>query len=91
MSKRKGIHDVVKSGSDVKKITEAIAMGISTLDVEDALRALGLKVRVDTIDWNTFGTISIEGGENESGCIITLRLAKIEVGYDSLTVGEPTS
>lgn len=89
MSKRKRIHDVVQTGEDVKKITGAIASGISTLDIEDALRDLGLKVRVDTVDWNTFGTITIEGGENESGVILTLRLVKVEVGWDTLNIGDP--
>lgn len=91
MTKSKSIHDVVQHGEDVKKITAAIARGINSTDIEDELRDLGLKVRLDTVDWNTFGTISIEGGENETGCILTLRLVKVEVGYDVLNVGEPVS
>lgn len=89
MTKSKSIHDVVKQGEDVKKITAAIGRGINSTDIEEELRDLGLKVRLDTVDWNTFGTISIEGGENETGCILTLRLVKVEVGYDVLNVGEP--
>jgi len=86
MSKRKSIHDVVATSDDLKKITAAIARGIDPTDIEEELRGLGLKVRLDTVDWNTFGTISIEGGENETGCIITLQLSRIEVGFDSMNV-----
>lgn len=86
MSTRKSIHDVVATSDDLKKITAAIAQGIDATDIEEELRGLGLKVRLDTVDWNTFGTISIEGGENETGCIITLQLSRIEVGFDSMSV-----
>lgn len=90
MSKRRGIHDVVRNGSDVQKIMEAIADGIDVTDIEESLRALGLKIRLDTVDFGgEFGTISIEGGENETGCILTLRLTKVEVGWDKLTIGDP--
>lgn len=81
------LHDVTPKSDDVRKLMEAIARGIDPTDIQEALNDLGLHVQLDTVDWgNTFGTISIEGGENETGCIITLQLARIEVGFDSITV-----
>lgn len=87
MSKR--INEVVTHGDDVKKITRAIACAIDTRKVEDELRDLGLDVEVNEVSWGGgFATITIEGGENETGIILTLKLVKIEAGFDTLTIGK---
>lgn len=85
MSKR--INEVVAKPADLRNIMEAIAAGFDTSRVQDELEDLGLDVELDTIDWvNQFGTITLEGGENETGCILTLKLVKIETGFDTLNV-----
>lgn len=90
MSKR--LEQVVKKSDDLKKIMRAIGGAIDPRDVEEGLQALGFDVEVDTIDYgNEFGTITIEGGENETGVILTLNLVKIEIGYDTLTVSHDRS
>lgn len=83
-----GLFDIVKKGDDLGKLVEAVASAISPRDVEENLQQLGLKVEVDTVDWNQWATIRIEGGENETGVILTLRLAKAEIGYDTLNISE---
>lgn len=85
MSKR--INEVVVKPTDLRNIMEALAAGFDTARVQDELQDLGLDVELDTIDWgNQFGTITLEGGENETGCILTLKLVKIEAGFDTLNV-----
>lgn len=85
MSKR--INEVVAQPEDVRKILEAIASGIDTTRIEESLRDLGLGVELDTVDYGgQFATITLEGGENETGCILTLHLVKIETGFDTLNV-----
>lgn len=81
-----GLQDIVKTGDDIKKLTSAIASAIDSTDVGDNLRSLGLDVEVDTVDWNTWATISIEGGENETGVILTLQLSRVEIGYDTIDI-----
>jgi hypothetical protein len=85
MSKR--IHEIVKHGDDVQKLTAAIGRAIDPTDIEDALQDLGLDVQVDTVDWGSeYGTITIEGGENETGIILTLKLVKVEQDFDTLNI-----
>ncbi|UVG34444.1 hypothetical protein SEA_GAZEBO_75 [Microbacterium phage Gazebo] len=85
------LFDVIKKGSDLNKITAAIGGAIDSRSVEDDLRELGLDVQVDTIDYSRWGVITIEGGENENGVILTLRLEKVEIGYDVLNVKDGES
>lgn len=82
----KRIPDVIKTSVDINQITGAIAAAIDPHDVEENLRQLGFDVQVSEIDWRQWATITIEGGENETGVILTLQLAKIEIGFDSLTM-----
>lgn len=90
MSKR--INEVVEKPTDLRKVMEAIAAGFDTSRVQDALEDLGLDVELDTIDYGSeFGTITLEGGENETGCILTLKLVKVETGFDTLNVKQEGS
>lgn len=85
MSRR--INDVVERPEDLRKVLAAIARGIDTMRIAEELQDLGLDVFVDTVDYgSSFGTITLEGGENETGCILTLKLVKIETGFDTLNV-----
>lgn len=85
----KGLFDVIKKGEDVRKIAQAVASGMDPTDIQEALEDLGFDVEVDTIDWgNHFGQIVIEGGENETGVIITLAIKSVELGFDTINVGQ---
>ena len=85
MSRR--INEVVERPGDLRKILAAIARGIDSTRIGEELQDLGLDVYVDTVDYGSkFGTITLEGGENETGCILTLKLVKVETGFDTLNV-----
>jgi hypothetical protein len=76
----------VENRADYDAVQAAIARGMNTSDVEDALRELGYPVRLDTVDFGQFGTITLEGGENETSCIVTLRVVSVQLGYDTTKV-----
>lgn len=85
MNKR--INEVVERPEDLRKVLAAIARGIDPSRIEEELQDLGLDVFLDTVDYGSaFGTITIEGGENENGCILTLDVVKIQTGFDTLNV-----
>lgn len=84
----KNLFDVVKTGKDVQKIVQAVAFSIDATAVQEKLEDLGLDVEVSEIDTNseTPGVFTIEGGENETGVILTLQLLKVEYAFDVLNM-----
>lgn len=82
MSKR------IKTGEDAHKIMVAIAFAIDHREVEDSLNDLGYSVRISETDTNSGDfSFTVEGGENDTAFIATLKLTKIEMGFDTIHVG----
>jgi hypothetical protein len=81
----------IESRADYDAVQEAVASGINVSDVEYGLRELGFMARLDTVDWRQFGTIILEGGENETACVVTLRVESVQIGYATTAVDRGSS
>lgn len=65
------------------RVQQAIGASIDTYDIQTDLRQLGYEIELNEVDFgNHFGKLILGGGENETGCIIVLRVSYVQLGFD---------